>query len=506
MSVITISRGTFSGGKELASRLAQMLGYNYVTREELTDQATKMGVPVGRLQMAMVKPPRVYQRMGRERDQYLACMTMLLCEKILNENIVYQGHTGHMLLPGVPNVLRIRVLADLEYRIKAVMQQLKVDREKAKKYISDVDSDRDKWVKFLYNIDWHDPFNYDIVINLDQTGLSNASSILCSMAQLPDFQLTPAAKKAINNLLLANKAHFALMSNPKTSFADVKVTANDGLVQVTYMPQQSEVVPFVEEVLSSVSGITEIRTSIAQSSILYIQERFDPLSPAFADVVKIAKKWDAAVEMMCLASGGQCPESAQYATDQQTAQMAPNDAEKEYTGGIEDDAKPQPMTPYTIGRCLDELSNLGCSGTSSTFFGNIEVLASTLQRRMSYSMIILGELFLDKNKATQTRLKSAMKSLFSERLSVPVVEDSELHEQISLGYKQIIRLSLSLAISAVILIMVFTHQAELMNFMAGTEYKNYRALAVAFAVVIIPLFAYTFGTFMRQLLKILGLD
>jgi cytidylate kinase len=506
MSVITISRGTFSGGKELASRLANMLGYSYVTREDLTDEATKLGVPVGKLQMAMLKPPRVYQRMGRERDQYLTCLTMLLCERILKGNIVYQGHTGHLLLPGVPNILRIRVLAELEFRTRAVMQRLKIDREKAKQYITDVDSDRDKWVKFLYNIDWHDPFNYDIVINLDQTGPSNAASVLCSMAQLPDFQLTPAAKKAINNLLLANKAHFALMSNPKTSFADVKVTANDGLVQVTYLPQQSEVVPFVEEILSSVGGISEIRTAIAQSSILYVQERFDPHSEAFANVVRMAKKWDAAVEMMCLASGGICPESAQYVADQKADENAANKAQKEYTGGIEDDGESRPTAPPTISQCLDELSRLGCSGASSTFFGNIEALASTLQRRTSYSIIVLGDLFLDKNKATQTRLKSAMKSLFTERLSMPVVEDSELHEHVSFGSRQIVRLALSLAISLIVLFLVFTHQAELMNFLAGAEFKSYRVLAVALVVVVVPLFAYAFGTFTRQLLKIFGLD
>ena len=64
MSIITISRGTFSGGKEFAESLAKNLGYRCLSREELSEKAIKANVPAGKLQTAMIKPPRVYQRMG----------------------------------------------------------------------------------------------------------------------------------------------------------------------------------------------------------------------------------------------------------------------------------------------------------------------------------------------------------------------------------------------------------------------------------------------------------
>src|SRR5919197_611039 len=45
MSIITISRGSFSGGQALAERVAQRLGYSCLSREVLVEAAATYGVP-----------------------------------------------------------------------------------------------------------------------------------------------------------------------------------------------------------------------------------------------------------------------------------------------------------------------------------------------------------------------------------------------------------------------------------------------------------------------------
>lgn len=506
MAVITISRGTFSGGRELAGKLAQKLGYSYITREDLSEQATKMGVPVGKLQMAMVKPPAVYKRMARERDQYLACMAMLLCEQILEKDIVYQGHTGHMLLTGVPHIFRIRVLADLEFRIRRVMQDMRLNRKKAKKYITEVDTDRDKWVRFLYGVDWHDPFNYDFVINIDQASTDNIASGLCTMAELPDFQLTPSAKKAINNLHLASKAHFTLMTDNRTNFADVKVTANEGIVQVTYLPQQSDVAPYVQDVLSAIPGIKDINTTIAQSSILFVQEMFRYDTSGFGDVIKVAQKWDAAVELMSLAGGEGRIGDNDYIDDRASPEASMNDREHEYDGGIKEDTQAVEKIDQNIARCLDELQKQGCSGGSSTFYGNADALISALQRRTSYSMVVLGDLFLKKDPSVRTRLKREMKSLLADNLTVPVVEDTELHQKLEFGWKQMVKTVAYILIAVAIFGSIFRYDEQMIRFLAAEEYKHLRILAVIFVTVLTPLFAVAYGSFVGQILKLFKID
>lgn len=465
-----------------------------------------MGVPVGKLQMAMVKPPRVYRRMGRERDQYLACMTMLLCGKILEGNMVYHGHTGHLLLPGISNILRIRVLADLEFRIKSVSERLKMGREKAKDYINNVDTDRDKWIKFLYGVDWHDPLHYDLVVNLDQTGIDNAATALCTMAELPDFKLPPASKIAIRNLYLGSKAHFTLTADPRTSHADIKVIANDGIVQVNYLPQQSEVAPYVEEVLSGIDGIKEVHTTVAQTSLLYIQEKFDPESSHFKYIANVARKWDAVIELMKMVNiEGQTGEDELSRGIQQEPRK-PQATSNKYNGGIEDDEVVESHLDSDTARYLDKLQNIGCAGGNSIFFGNFETLLQSLQRRTNYSMIILGNLFLSKQESVRKRQKAEMRSLFSDNLDIPVVDAEDLQEQFKFGSKQVFKLIAALTAAAIIFTGVFTFQVPIINFLTGEAYKGYRVLAILLIVALTPAFAFSYGTFAKQVLKILRLE
>jgi cytidylate kinase len=506
MSVITISRGTYSGGNELAVRLAGKLGYKCISREELSDRATALGVPVGKLQMAMVKPPRVYLRMGRERDQYLSCMTMLLCEKILEGDVVYYGHTGHLLLPGIPNILRIRVLADMEFRIKSVSDRLKLDREKAKRYIKNVDADRDKWVKFLYGVDWHDPLYYDLVINLDQTGIDNAATAFCAMAELPDFKLSPAAVKAIRNLYLGSKAHFALTTDPRTSFADIKVVANEGNVQVNYLPQQSEVAPYVYDVLSGLEGIKDIHATVARTSILYLQEEFSPETPHFPSIANISKKWDATVELMKMVDTAGSSENRVSESNIVEQQVINRPAPKEYNGGIEDDEAEEKTIDAGTAKFLDRLQAAGCSGSSSIFYGKPETLSQALRQRTNYSMIIIGELFSGKPEGSRKRLKAEMKSMLSDALQLPVVEADELQEQFKFGTKQVFKLVAALIIAVLIFAGIFTYQRQLISLLTGEQYRSYRILAVLLVVILTPVFAYTYGTFARQTLRFFRLD
>lgn len=506
MSVITISRGTFTGGQELAGHLAKKLGYQFLDREELSEQAIKLGVPVGKLQTAMVKPPRVYRRMGRERDQYLACITMILCERILQGDVIYLGHTGHMLLTGIPNILRIRVLADSEFRINSIMQRLRLSREKAKDYITNVDADRDKWVTFLYGIDWHDPFNYDLVINLDQAGIENAATALCAMAELPDFKLSPASIKAINNLSLGSKAHFALLTDARTSFADVKVTANNGVVQVTYLPQQAEVAPYVKEVLSTVDGVKEVHATIAQSNILFIQDKFCPETEILNNVIKVAKKWDAAVELMTMKSGTISSRSADFLEEGYRPAQHEIVTPGRENGGIEDDIAGDPKIDEDFSRCLDVLRQRGCSGGNSNFYGDAENLLSTLQRRTNYSMVVIGDIYTEKGKATRTRLKTETKNLLSDNLGIPIVDALELEQQFKFGFKQISKLLITFIFALILFLAVFTHQNEILTFLSGEKYHHLRILAILFVVLITPIFAYNFGSSMRQILKLFRLD
>ena len=73
-------------------------------------------------------------------------------------------------------MLRVRVTADLEYRINAAMTQAGLSRDKAVAYIQRVDESRSRWARLLYGVDWTDPTQYHLTLNLGQISVARTGA------------------------------------------------------------------------------------------------------------------------------------------------------------------------------------------------------------------------------------------------------------------------------------------------------------------------------------------
>ncbi len=506
MSILTISRGSFSGGVDFAERISRKLGWRCISREELSEEAIRQGIPVGKLQTAMVRPPRIQQRLGPTRDYYLACITSILCKYALEEDIVYHGHTGHMLFPGIPNIFRVRVLAEMDHRVQKVMERLNLSQEKAIQYVQDVDADRDKWVRYLYGIDWHDPSHYDLVVNLDHVSAANSTTALCSMAELPEFKLTPGSVRALQDLYLASRAKFLLAGDERTDYADFKVTAHNGEIQVTCNPQHAEAARFVHSVLEKLEGYSKINRTIAGSNILWLGERFDVDPDLLPSVLRVAHNWDAAVEVMSCCSMEEMEREQKNGNGDGNGngQSHRQTFERETTGGIQDDVPVEAEEDCRgLHPVLDTLLREGCAGGQSKVYGDKETLIRTLGHRTNYSLVVLGDLYLDKPDTVQARLKADLRSLLSESIKAPVVDADELKHKA--GYKKLdyIKLAVYLAVAAILFTLVFLNQDTVLHLLSETS-KGTRVFVIIGLCVFTPLFAFSWGSGTKTILRMLG--
>ncbi len=446
----------------------------------------------------MIKPPRVAKRLVHERDYYLSCITSILCDNILKGDLVYHGHTGHLLLPGIPNIFRLRIIADIKHRLAFVVDKLNISQEKALKYIQDVDADRDKWVRFLYGADWTSPAQYDLIVNLAQMSSSNAAAALFNIVDLPDFKLTPAAIKAIKNLRLASKARFLLCKDKRTRMADFKITADDGIVQVTCMPHQAEVAQYVNEILQGLEDCQKINCTIARSNILWLGEEFPVDSDTFRCLVKLAKKWDAAVEIMRYAAeeGSEIePELPEITT-----------LNKE-NGGIEDDVKESVKTdPSGAHQVLDELKRLGCSGGSLTIYGDKENLITNIAQHTNYSLVVIGNMFTSKASSIRKRLTSELRGILMDRIKSPVIGAEELMQELKMGIKEYLKMGIYFVVALALFIGVFTNQQTVITLMTDEKYHSWRIPIIGVLLLFIPTFALCYGNTTRRILKFFKLD
>src|SRR5579872_2758568 len=113
MSIITISRGTFSGGEMLAEALSGELGFRCVDREVIVERAAAHGVSQDDLRDALEKPPTLIERIQHKKYLYMALIQAALIEEVRDGKVVYHGNAGHLLLKGGPHVLRVRILAPM---------------------------------------------------------------------------------------------------------------------------------------------------------------------------------------------------------------------------------------------------------------------------------------------------------------------------------------------------------------------------------------------------------
>mgnify|MGYP000144321061 CR=1 FL=1 len=504
MQIISISRGTFSGGKALAEKMAAKLDCPCLSREELIEEATKAGIPVGKLEEVMLKPQVFSERLALEREHYRAFSIMFICERAMESGkIVYHGRTGHLLFPGISHVLRIRVIADMEYRINAAMRRLNLDREKAKRYIEEVEEGRHRWVHFFYGVSWDETSHYDVIVNLEQMNVDNAASALCNMAQLPDFQMTPASERAMKDLWLAAKARLLLAQDARTARCSFTVRAENGVVNVSYLPRDAKVGVYVPQVLEKLEGLKELRHTISTTNILWIQENFDPNSEIFGQITEIADKWNAAIELLRMSP---VEEEVQKEGDRVELEFEQVPQEPVYTGGIEDDViEPEPKDDGGLKETLNELIKSGRSGGGRSVGESPRKLLDSIDRSVTYSLIVIGNVFLSKGEATRKRMVRELQSLLMDNLKVPVVTSEELKSQYLFGAKDLPKLITFLILTVIFYTLVFTHQEPILNFLRAETWleKGLAAIAVG---LFVPTIAYIYGSVTSLILKLIKME
>jgi cytidylate kinase len=262
MPIVTISRGSLSGGRLLAERVAERLSYRCISSEALIEVATKYGVPEPKLSEVFEKMPGFWERITKSRRLYLLFLQAAMCELAQEGNLVYHGQAGQQLLKGISHVMKVRLIAPPEYRINAAMEREGLTRDAAVHYIQHVDDERLRHMRYLFNVDWRDPALYDIVLNLEHMSLETAADVVIYMAQHRDYQPTPASERVLNDLALSSRVKASLAAHPVTSGVDVDVRADNSIVWVTGLVDSSELEYEVIRVAQMVSGVKEVVSDI----------------------------------------------------------------------------------------------------------------------------------------------------------------------------------------------------------------------------------------------------
>lgn len=258
MSVITISRGSFTHGAQVAEEVAGRLGYRCLSREVLLEASQHFNVPEASLVHAVDHAPSFLDRMTSGPQRYLAYIRCALLAELKKDNVVYQGFAGHFFVSDVAHVLKVRVESEMEERVRARMARDNVSAAQARASIERNDRERRRWSERLYHIDGRDSLLYDLMLRVGRLTVRNTVDIICDTVQLEQFRTTPESQQMMEDLALAAEVQSALSDLT----CDVKVVATRGAVVVRTLPAVVQLADFarhLEHRAQSVPGVGSVK-------------------------------------------------------------------------------------------------------------------------------------------------------------------------------------------------------------------------------------------------------
>lgn len=210
MRAITVSREYGSGGGEIASRLANHLGWRLLDHEIVERVALEMGTTIEQAEyrdertesfllrafnnLQFLEPAYIAGATSdaflSNEETYLDTVSRIVRAAATQGHVVIVGRGSQVTLAEQRDVLHVRIIAYSEKRIAYVMQREGLDQASAESRIKMKDSDRMRHFETAFHRKPSDSHLYDLVINTSYLDLDDAVEIITLALQHKATQLT----------------------------------------------------------------------------------------------------------------------------------------------------------------------------------------------------------------------------------------------------------------------------------------------------------------------------
>lgn len=258
MPIVTISRGSYSRGKEVAEKLAKKLNFECVSRDIILEACSEFNIPEIKLIRALHDAPSVLERFQHGKERYLSYHRYALLKHVQKDNVIYHGLAGHFILEDIPHVLKVRIIADMDDRVQEEMKRENISAEKALYILKKDDEERRKWGLQIHGTDTWDCRLYDMVLHISTLTVDDAVQILYETVQKPIFQSTPESQQIMDNITTAAQIHAMLVDfSPR-----LKVIVKNGAAVISNVGEDlktdSSFRERIEQLVLKVEGVSSV--------------------------------------------------------------------------------------------------------------------------------------------------------------------------------------------------------------------------------------------------------
>ncbi len=264
MAIITISRQIASFGDEIAEKLAEQLGYTFITRSILEAELLKHGLTEDKLSKYDEKKPGFWASLARDRDEYFDYLREAVFWHARNGNCIFIGRGGFAILKDVPGCYAVRLVASDSVRLKRIMNEFSWPEKKAQSLMDESDTNRDGFHKCFFNTDYDDPRSYDLVLNTDRINPDIGATIIqeaCTVT-VSDSD-AQAGVKQVGERLEAQKIVNHIVFDLEIPVHFLEATVKDSTITLHGIADSSAVIERVLDVAKSLVPGKEITSGIS---------------------------------------------------------------------------------------------------------------------------------------------------------------------------------------------------------------------------------------------------
>ncbi len=206
-SIITIGRQYGSGGRYVATLLAERLGIPYYDKQLLTEISKDSGICKELLEEHDEKKTRnfllsmmsgtqpygesgaMYMDMPMNHRIFLAQFDTI--RRIASEGpCVFVGRCADYVLRDEPHVVNVFIKASMEERIRRVVRYYGVDPLKAEESLKKADKQRASYYNYYATNTWGDVNNYDLCVDTGTLGIDGAVELIARAVEIRDEYVT----------------------------------------------------------------------------------------------------------------------------------------------------------------------------------------------------------------------------------------------------------------------------------------------------------------------------
>ena len=258
MPLIAMTREMGSLGKDVAARLAERRGGKVVYHEIIDQAADKMRVRKSHVIRLLEGGAGLWEQLTADKTSLSIFTADETCRFLRDKDIaVIRGWGAVHLLAGIAHVLRVRICAPLDVRVRRMMERLGTDdRDGVQREVELADEAHTAIARRHFHVDWRESEHYDLVLSTERLSVDECVEEIERMCALPRFAPTAESLRLAEDRALEWSIHAAVRRDRRTSDLHARVECEAGAVRVSDCGEEDTL--SLRQVIAPLDGVRSV--------------------------------------------------------------------------------------------------------------------------------------------------------------------------------------------------------------------------------------------------------